>query len=146
MSEIQGGDVKQAAAETLEKEGVALIEISNGFQDDLYRKKRLGITTPEKEAYYLADARIVREKTSGPLSIVGGMRSLAVMENVIKSGAADCISICRPLIREPDLINRWQQGTTRPADCISCGGCFNVAEDGKMSIYCRQLLKKRAKA
>ena len=133
-------------AQTLEKEGVSLIEISNGLQDDSYRKKRMGITSPEKEAYYLDDARVVREKTSGPLCIVGGMRSLAVMENVIKSGVADCISICRPLIREPDLINRWQQGNARPADCISCGGCFNVAEDGKMSIYCRQLLKKQTKA
>ena len=131
-------------AQTLEKEGVSLIEISNGSQDDSYRKKRLGITSPQKEAYYLNDARLVREKTSGPLSIVGGMRSLPVMENVINSGVADCISICRPLIREPDLINRWQQGDARPADCISCGGCFNVAEDGKMSIYCRQLLKKQA--
>ena len=133
-------------ARSLEEEGVSLIEISNGFQDDSYRKKRLGITSPEKEAYYLDDARVVREKTSGPLSIVGGMRSLPVMEGVINSGVADCISICRPLIREPGLINRWQQGDDRSADFISCGGCFNTAEDGKMSIYCRQLLKKQAKA
>ena len=133
-------------AQTLEKEGVDLIEISNGFQDDSYRKKRLGITSPDKEAYYLDDARVVREKTSGLLSIVGGMRSLPVMEDVINSGVADCISICRPLIREPGLIKRWQQGDVRRADCISCSGCFNVGEDGKMSIYCRQLLKKQAKA
>ncbi len=133
-------------ARTLEKEGVAFIEISNGFQDDAYRKKRLGITSSEKEAYYLNDVRVVRKMTSGPLSIVGGMRSLPVMEAVINSGAADCISICRPLIREPGLIKRWWKGDTRPAGCISCSGCFNVGEDGKMSIYCRQLLKKQAKA
>jgi 2,4-dienoyl-CoA reductase-like NADH-dependent reductase (Old Yellow Enzyme family) len=133
-------------AQTLEKEGVSLIEISSGLQDASYRKKRLGTTSPEKEAYYLDDARVVREKTSGPLSLVGGMRSLPVMEDVINSGVVDCISICRPFIREPGLINRWQKGDARPADCISCGGCFNVGEDGKMSIYCRQLLKKQAKA
>ena len=138
----EGAQVAQA----LEKEGVSLIEISSGSQDDSYRKKRLGITSAEKEAYFLDDARIVREKTSGPLSIVGGMRSLPVMENVITSGVADCISICRPFIREPGLINRWQRGDVRPADCISCGGCFNVGKDEKMSIYCRQLLKKQAKA
>jgi 2,4-dienoyl-CoA reductase-like NADH-dependent reductase (Old Yellow Enzyme family) len=133
-------------AQTLEKEGVSLIEISSGLQDASYRKKRLGTTSPEKEAYYLDDARVVREKTSGPLSMVGGMRSLPVMEDAINSGVVDCISICRPLIREPGLINRWQKGDARPADCISCGGCFNVGEDGKMSINCRQLLKKQAKA
>jgi 2,4-dienoyl-CoA reductase-like NADH-dependent reductase (Old Yellow Enzyme family) len=133
-------------AQTLEKEGVSLIEISSGLQDASYRKKRLGTTSPEKEAYYLDDARVVREKTSGPLSMVGGMRSLPVMEDAINSGVVDCISICRPFIRDPDLINRWQNGDARPADCISCGGCFNVGEDGKMSINCRQLLKKQAKA
>jgi len=133
-------------AQSMEKEGVSLIEISSGLQDASYRKKRLGTTSPEKEAYYLDDARAVREKTSGPLSLVGGMRSLPVMEDVINSGVVDCISICRPFIREPGLINRWQKGDARPADCISCGGCFNVGEDGKMSINCRQLLKKHAKA
>ena len=67
-------------AQSLEKEGVGLIEISNGFQDASYRKQRLGTTTPEKEAYYLPDARVIRDKTNGPLSLVGGMRSLPVME------------------------------------------------------------------
>ena len=133
-------------AKTLEKEGVSLVEVSNGTQDDSFRKKRMGINSTEKEAYYLENARVVRKMTSGPLSIVGGMRSLPVMEEVISSGVADFISICRPLIREPGLIKRWQRGEARRADCISCGGCFNVAEDGKMNIYCRQLLKKQAKA
>lgn len=137
----EGAEVSQ----TLEKEGVCLIEISNGFQDASYRKQRLGTTTPEKEAYYLPDARVIRAKTTGPLSLVGGMRSLPVMEEVVGSGVSDCVSICRPLIREPGLINRWRQGDTRAADCISCGGCFNLGEDKKLKIYCRQLAKKEGK-
>ncbi len=138
----EGAEVSQ----TLEKEGVCLIEISNGFQDASYRKQRLGTTTPEKEAYYLPDARVIRDKTTGPLSLVGGMRSLPVMEEVVGSGVSDCVSICRPLIREPGLINRWRQGDTRSADCISCGGCFNLGEDKKLKIYCRQLAKKEGKS
>lgn len=138
----EGAEVSQ----TLEKEGVCLIEISNGFQDASYRKQRLGTTTPEKEAYYLPDARVIRAKTTGPLSLVGGMRSLPVMEEVVGSGVSDCVSICRPLIREPGLINRWRQGDTRAADCISCGGCFNLGEDKKLKIYCRQLAKKEGKS
>jgi 2,4-dienoyl-CoA reductase-like NADH-dependent reductase (Old Yellow Enzyme family) len=63
------------------------------------------------------------------------------MENIIDSGAADMISICRPLIREPDLIKRWKAGDSRPADCISCGNCFNLDDNGKMHIQCTQLKK-----
>ncbi|MBW2053608.1 MAG: NADH:flavin oxidoreductase [Deltaproteobacteria bacterium] len=146
--EENGGLISEEGAEVgkaLEEAGISLIEVSHGFQDDSYRKKFLGITAPEKEAYYLSDARVVRAATSGPLSLVGGLRSLPVMEEVVKSGVADCISICRPLIREPGLIKRWMAGDTRPADCIGCGGCFNFdRKNKKMHIYCRQLKKAKS--
>jgi 2,4-dienoyl-CoA reductase-like NADH-dependent reductase (Old Yellow Enzyme family) len=129
-------------ARALEREGVCLIEISHCSQDASSRKKNLlGITSEENEACFLPEARIVRRATSIPLSIVGGMRSPEVMEDIIGSGAADMISICRPLIREPDLIKRWQAGDRRPADCISCGKCFNLDDKGKMHIKCSQLKK-----
>jgi len=126
-------------AKVLEGEGIALIEISHGIQDQTFRKKRAGITSPEKEAYFLPDARVIRAHTAGPLGLVGGMRSLPVMEEIIASGVVDCLSICRPLIREPGLIKRWRDGDTRPADCISCHGCFNRDGQGKMRIFCRQI-------
>jgi len=128
------------AAQALEREGICLIEISHCSQDALFRKKNLlGITSEEKEACFLPEARIVRQATSIPLSIVGGLRSPAVMEDIIGSGVADMISICRPLIREPDLIRRWKAGDRKPANCISCGKCFNVDDTGKMHIRCGQL-------
>ncbi len=130
-----------AVARALEKEGICLIEVSNGFPFD--QTLPLGVTSPEKEAYYLPEARVVREATFGPLCLVGGMRSLPVMEEVIRSGVADCVSLSRPLIREPDLIKRWKQGETKPADCISCGGCFNRDGRGGHDIYCRQLKKSK---
>ena len=124
-------------------------EISYGVVDPSKRKDFLGITSPEKEAVFLPEARAIRKATPVPISLVTGLRSLPVMENVIRSGAAEFISICRPLIREPGLIKRWKEGDTRPADCISCGGathkslygCFNPDENGKMHVYCRQLRK-----
>ena len=124
----------------MEREGACLIEISHCSQDPYFRKKNLlGITSEEKEACFLPEARIVRQATSLPLSIVGGLRSPGVMEDIISSGVADMISICRPLIREPDLIKRWQAGDRRAADCISCGKCFHVDDTGKMHIRCSQL-------
>lgn len=132
-------------AKALEQEGVCLIEISHCSQDASFRKKNLlGITSEEKEACFLPEARFVRQATAVPLSVVGGMRSPAVMESIIGSGDADMISICRPLIREPDLIKRWQAGDRNPADCISCGKCFHVDDTGKMHIRCSQLKKQKS--
>jgi 2,4-dienoyl-CoA reductase-like NADH-dependent reductase (Old Yellow Enzyme family) len=136
----EGGQVAQA----LEKEGVCLVEISSGFSES--QSMQTGIRSPEKEAYFLPQALYIRGVTSGPLCLVGGMRSLPVMEAIIRSGVASCVSLSRPLIREPDLIKRWKAGDTRPADCISCGGCFNRIGKGRHSIHCRQLRKRMEEA
>jgi 2,4-dienoyl-CoA reductase-like NADH-dependent reductase (Old Yellow Enzyme family) len=136
-------DQGAAVAAAVEKEGVCHIEISNGFLGKSSYKIHMGITSPEKEAYLLDEARVIRQNTTGPLSLVAGMRSLPVMERIIESGVVDGISICRPFIREPDLITRWRSGDTNPATCISCGGCFNTDESGNIQIYCRQLKKEQ---
>ncbi|MEI6286799.1 MAG: hypothetical protein WCP79_09895 [Bacillota bacterium] len=33
------------------------------------------------------------------------------------------VGLCRALIREPGLINRWQQGDVRRATCTACNQC-----------------------
>lgn len=129
-----------SVAATLEGEGVCFIEVSHGMGGRAFRKLTRGKEkVPIKEAYLLPDARVIRGSTSGPLAVVGGMRSLPVMEKAIESGAVDCIALCRPLIREPDLIQRWKSGDTRPADCISCGACMKADKEGRADIRCRQI-------
>ncbi|OPL14874.1 MAG: hypothetical protein AVO39_08595 [delta proteobacterium MLS_D] len=130
-------------AAALEREGVSAVEISNGLPFE--HTIPTGINTPEKEAYYFPEARVVRDKTSVPLWLVGGMRSLSVMESVVESGVADCVSLCRPFIREPHLVRRWKEGDTRPADCISCGGCFHYTGKGGHRIACRILERRRSR-
>ncbi|MBW2366842.1 MAG: NADH:flavin oxidoreductase [Deltaproteobacteria bacterium] len=125
-------------AKALENEGVCHVEISHATVDESNQKMALGINSPAKEAYMLADAQVVRNATDLSLGLVGGMRSLPVMEDIVQSAMVDTISICRPLIREPDLIKQWQSGSQKPADCISCRKCFQE-KDGKMFIACGQV-------
>jgi 2,4-dienoyl-CoA reductase-like NADH-dependent reductase (Old Yellow Enzyme family) len=66
---------------------------------------------------------------------VGGIRSVPVMERIISEGRADFISLCRPLIREPDLPDRIRIGKEK-ADCISCNGCMSSRVD---SLRCAQI-------
>jgi 2,4-dienoyl-CoA reductase-like NADH-dependent reductase (Old Yellow Enzyme family) len=134
---IEEGAIVAAA---LEREGVCFIEVSHGMPGRSFRKMSHGKErAPIREAYLLPDAKVVRGSTSVPLSVVGGMRSLPVMEEAIESGAVDCVSLCRPLIREPDLIERWRRGDTRPAECLSCGACMKTDDEGRGEIRCRQL-------
>jgi 2,4-dienoyl-CoA reductase-like NADH-dependent reductase (Old Yellow Enzyme family) len=112
--------------------GLDAVEISGGVGGTSVRKD---ILRPEDEAYFLPQARRAREATDLPLILVGGMRSLAVMESILEEGTADFISMSRPLIREPDLPNQWREGRTEPAACISCNSCW--PGPGEYGIACR---------
>jgi len=83
-------------------------------------------STPE-QSYYRERAAAVKKALSVPVVVVARIRSLELSQNIVDSGDADMISMCRPFIREPGLINRWQSGDTKSARCISCRKCFNIA-------------------
>ena len=112
--------------------GLDAVEISCGMGTTSARKD---ILRPEDEAYFLPQARRAREVTDLPLILVGGMRSLEVIESILEEGTADFISMSRPLIQEPDLPNQWREGRTKPAACTSCNNCW--PGPGEYGIACR---------
>ena len=120
----------------MEEGGIDAIEISGGM---LYNPKlnpsRVGINKEEKEAYFQDAAKAFRAKVDVPLILVGGNRSFEVAERMVDEGVTDYISLSRPFIREPGLINRWKSGDLRKAACISDNQCFEPARKGK-GIYC----------
>ncbi|MDR3354829.1 MAG: NADH:flavin oxidoreductase [Synergistaceae bacterium] len=134
---IEGGLTPPMMVETsliMEDEGLDAIEISGGGGPAaLYSSHRLGdLDTPDKEVYYKDAARLYKSRVKKmPLILVGGIRSLETSRRILREGAADMISLCRPLIREPDLVKRWAQGDERRAACVSCEGCAAAAASGK---------------
>ncbi len=79
-----------------------------------------------------------------PLLLVGGIRSFSVAERIIDQGVADYISMSRPFIREPGLIQRWRAGDPRPASCLSDNQCFRTIM-GDEGLYCVVEKKKKEK-
>jgi 2,4-dienoyl-CoA reductase-like NADH-dependent reductase (Old Yellow Enzyme family) len=77
---------------------------------------------------------MVKESVKVPVITVGGIRSFGVADSILAGGDADYGALSRPLVREPHLINRWKNGDTRKATCISCCKCYNAAMEGK-GIY-----------
>ena len=76
-----------------------------------------------EEGYNLAAAKLMRQSAPKvPIILVGGMRRLSHMEEIVGGGHADLISMCRPFIREPGLVNRMDSGTAEAASCTSCNG------------------------
>ena len=117
-----------AALKVLAAEGLSAVEISVGFGA---RSARVRRPDEEEHAYFREDAAQAKRAVDIPVILVGGIRSLALAEDILRCGDADMISISRPLIREPGLIARWQRGDTAPAKCLSCNKCFSFGVRGE---------------
>jgi 2,4-dienoyl-CoA reductase-like NADH-dependent reductase (Old Yellow Enzyme family) len=126
-------------AAALAEAGIDAIEVSGGTGGSgKLGAARSKIETEADEAYFLPQAEAIRSAAPGvPIMLVGGVRSLGRIEEILAAGAADCFSMCRPLIREPGLPARWAAGDHRPAECVSCSGCFGPARKGE-GIRCVQ--------
>lgn len=77
-----------------------------------------------KEAYHLEYAREIKKKVQCPLILVGGLRTVKVMEKILLREEADFISLCRPLIRDPEFPNLIRRGLTEKSSCLNCNLCL----------------------
>jgi len=119
----------------LERMGLDAVEISGGIGGDRNINARPGIRSEADEGYFRPLARQARPLTRLPILLVGGFRSRRVMEEVLAAGEADFISLCRPLICEPDLPNRFRAGVQERSACISANRCW--AEGPNEGIACK---------
>ncbi|WP_196593724.1 NADH:flavin oxidoreductase [Pectinatus sottacetonis] len=60
-----------------------------------------------------------------PMSIVGGIKSMADIEKVLSSNIK-LISLGRSLICEPDILTKFAQGKTTKSSCLACNRCFAI--------------------
>lgn len=137
---ITGGlqvDEAVSIAMLLEEMGIDAVEVSGGMYESDKKIAEPDILTPEQEAYFRSNSKVFKRKLKIPIMLVGGMRSQSTMEDTLQKGDADLISLARPLIREPDLPNKFKEGKEK-ADCISCNGCMEFEKFDV--VKCVQLL------
>jgi len=98
------------------------------------------IKSPDDENYFLPTAKMLKPVMKNcKLILVGGIKNPISAETFLKDKITDFISMCRPLIYEPDLPNRWRSGDLTPAKCISCNSCYMTWITGP--VYC--VVRKR---
>ncbi len=145
---IDGGlerDDAVLAARMLAARGVDAIEVSGGTA--LSGRKspiRMGIRRQADEAYFKDAAAAFKSAVDIPVILVGGIRSIDVAEKIVAEKSADYISMCRPFIREPGLVKRWQSGDRTPAACRSDNLCFGPTREGR-GLYCVTAERERKK-
>lgn len=96
-------------------------------------------TVPQNpEGLLLSDAEEVRRHLTVPVIVTGGFQTASVVREAIGAGRCDAVSIARPLIANPDLVEQWAAGADRPPrPCSYCNlrlfhalkdplGCYDV--------------------
>ena len=88
---------------------------------------------PKYEACFLDFALAVKQKVNTPVILTGGNHDILNMERLLNETGIEYFAMSRPLIREPDLPNRWLSGDTAKAKCISCSKCYQTY--GKRCVF-----------
>lgn len=86
-------------------------------------------TFPFEEMFFLEDAKKVRQAVKMPLVYIGGVCSVANMEQAMDEGF-DFVEIGRALFREPDLVRRMERGEWTESLCDHCNRCVAEMENG----------------
>lgn len=123
-----------AVARMLLDEEIDGIEVSNGtpYAPPANGPSVIGVSAGESEAPFKAYASELKNFSSKEqlITLTGGLRSLPVIAGLIYDGVCDLAGLSRPLLAEPDLINRWYEEDDRPSACISCNACHSTPRHG----------------
>lgn len=89
------------------------------------------IKSPDEENFFLSYVKELKPLMNNcKMILMGGIRNPLKAEEFLQEKFADFISLCRPLIYEPDLPNRWKNGDHSPAFCNSCNACTRTGSRG----------------
>lgn len=115
---------------TLAQRGLDAAEISGGVSIDKRSQAAQPVKGEQGEGYFGQAALQIAEKAGIPVISVGGYRTPALVTQYLNAGKIEAISLCRPLIRDPELPQKWESGKRDRAACISCGRCSGVTIHG----------------
>jgi 2,4-dienoyl-CoA reductase-like NADH-dependent reductase (Old Yellow Enzyme family) len=102
----------------LVSEGLDFIHLSSG------RIEALSYLCPKDEGVILPEAASIKSVSKVPV-ICPNIHTPALAEQVIEQGQADMVSLCRPLIADPEWPNKVRDGRSDEINrCIRCNTCI----------------------
>lgn len=127
---LRGGfdeDDSMVVARTLAEEGVDLLEVSGGTYER--PQMMLAPSSEAREAHFMEYARRLRPSLDCPVMLTGGLRTPAVMEQVLREGVADVVGLARPIAVDPDFPARVLAGNAAAPVVPTSSGPLSVAGD-----------------
>ena len=98
---------------------------------------------PFEEAYFLPYARQFLDALGMPVILLGGVNRLETVEGALSEGFS-FVAMARALLREPDLVARWEQGSATAGMCIHCNKCMPTIYSGTRCVLVEGATPSRA--
>lgn len=92
--------------------------------------------------YNVAAAERIRRNVDIPVIVVGGIRRLSDIEDVIDHNRSDFVSLCRPFIIEPNIVKKLRNGKQTESRCINCGYCLFGVMSNELRCYYGKLRRR----
>ncbi len=102
----------------------------------LFLKQYVRQFKPFEENYNVKAASEIAAGTAVPVIPVGGIDTVRGMVRCVSELGLAAVSLCRPLIREPDLPRRIENGSAERSTCSKCNLC-TICCDTDHPVYCR---------
>jgi len=88
---------------------------------------------PYEEGFFLEEARRMRAAVRLPLVLLGGVKSLPVIERALSDGF-ELVGMGRALLHDPALPRRMERGEVIASGCVPCNEC--IAEMDRGGVRC----------
>lgn len=85
---------------------------------------RTRIRKPETQSYFRSEVAEIASAISTPVILMGGNRTPSLLTDILNSTRIPLFSLARPLLSEPDLINKWHDNPQYTPRCVSCNHCW----------------------
>lgn len=85
--------------------------------------------------YNVDAAELIKRNVTIPVIVVGGIRKIQNITQIIAGKDIDCVSLARPFIIEPDIVEKFRQGKQDSSRCIDCGYCLIGSANNPLQCY-----------
>ncbi|HET8730509.1 MAG TPA: NADPH-dependent 2,4-dienoyl-CoA reductase [Moraxellaceae bacterium] len=131
---VEGGNSWQdivAIAKALEAAGITILNTGIGWHE---ARVPTIVTSVPRGAFRQVTANIKKELKI-PVMASNRINTPEMCDDIIASGDADLISMARPLLADPEFVNKAAAGTPEEINtCIACNqGCLDMTFSGKRS-------------
>jgi len=100
------------------------------------------VKQPKPLNNYNLDAAVkIRKAVNIPVMVVGGINSFDSIDKIINRHGIDLVSMSRPFIIQPDIVEKFKSGDLQKSKCIMCNFCAILIEKRSLKCYYGKLPK-----